>query len=191
LEKTILYFDKPGEGNTDKLISFAARRAEELGINYVVVATTQGGTALKAKKGFSKDTCIIAVTIAEGFSSRQGWCIEDKNREKLLDKGIKVITASHTLGDGVGSAFSEKYGGKPLEEIVRDTLYRFGQGMKVCVEIVLMAADSGLIPMDQEIMAIGGTGEGADTCIIVKPAYPRTFLELEIREILCKPRSLS
>ncbi len=191
MEKNILYFDKPGEGNTDELISFAARRAEELGINFVVVATTQGGTALKAKKGFSNDTCIIAVTIAEGFSSRPGWCIEDKNKEKLLEKGIRVITASHTLGDGVGSAFSEKYGGKPLEEIVRDTLYRFGQGMKVCVEIILMAADSGLIPMDQEIMAIGGTGEGADTCIIVKPAYPRTFLELEIKEILCKPRSLS
>ncbi len=74
---------------------------------------------------------------------------------------------------------------------MRDTLYRFGQGMKVCVEIVLMAADAGLIPMDREVMAIAGTAEGTDTCIVVKPAYPRKFYELEIREIVAKPRKLS
>ncbi|GAJ14052.1 unnamed protein product, partial [marine sediment metagenome] len=74
---------------------------------------------------------------------------------------------------------------------IRDTLYRFGQGMKVCVEIVLMAADAGLIPMDREIMAIAGTDEGADTCIVVKPAYPSKFFDLEIREIVAKPRKLA
>jgi hypothetical protein len=63
--------------------------------------------------------------------------------------------------------------------------------MKVSVEIALMAADSGLIPMNEEIMSIGGTGKGADTCIVVKQAYPRTFFDLEIREILCKPRYIS
>ena len=62
--------------------------------------------------------------------------------------------------------------------------------MKVCVEIVLMTADAGLISMDKEVMAIAGTGEGADTCIIVKPAYPRKFLDLEIREVVAKPRRL-
>jgi hypothetical protein len=75
--------------------------------------------------------------------------------------------------------------------VVRDAFYRFGQGMKVCVEVVLMAADAGLIPMDREVMAIGGTRDGADTCIVVKPAYPRTFCDLEIREIVAKPRNFS
>jgi hypothetical protein len=62
--------------------------------------------------------------------------------------------------------------------------------MKVAVEIVLMAADAGLIGMDGEVIAIAGTGDGADTCIVVKPSYPRKFFELEIREILAKPRTL-
>ncbi|MBD3206127.1 hypothetical protein GF319_07260 [Candidatus Bathyarchaeota archaeon] len=190
MESKILYFERPGAGNTDTLMRFASKRAKELGITYIVVATTQGGTALKAREIFSDDIEIVAVTIAEGFSSKPGWCIKDENREKLLKKNIKVLTSSHALGDGVGSAFSEKYGGKPLEEVVRDTLYLFCQGMKVCVEIVLMAADSGIIPMNEEIMSIGGSGEGADTCIVVKPAYPRTFLDLEIREILSKPREI-
>ena len=61
--------------------------------------------------------------------------------------------------------------------------------MKVAVEIVLMAADIGLTRMDGEVMAIAGTGDGANTCIVVKPSYPRKFFELEIREILAKPRA--
>jgi hypothetical protein len=187
----ILYFEKPGEQNQKKLIEFAKKRAAELEIYNIVVATTHGRTALAVKEAFDEETNVVAVSIAEGFSMREGWCMKPEERKLLKEKGIKVLTAGHALGDGVASAFAEKYGGKPVEEIVRDTFYRFGQGMKVCVEIVLMAADSGLTPMDKEIMAIGGTGSGADTCIIVKPAYPRTFFELEIREILAKPRNFT
>ena len=69
-------------------------------------------------------------------------------------------------------------------------LYRFCPGMLSSVMVVLMAADAGLISMDKEVMAIGGTSEGADTCIVIKPAYSRKFFDLEIREIVAKPRSL-
>jgi len=34
--------------------------------------------------------------------------------------------------------------------------------MKVAVEIALMATDAGLIPVDREVIATAGTGEGAD-----------------------------
>jgi hypothetical protein len=192
LEGKILYFDKPGNENQSKLIEFARIRAAELGVNNVVVATTHGGTAIAVKNSFdTPDLNLVAVSIAEGFSMREDWIMTKEERKRLSEMGIQVLTAGHALGDGVASAFAEKYGGKPIEEVVRDAFYRFSQGMKVCVEIVLMAADSGLIPMDKEIMAIGGTDNGADTCIIVKPAYPRTFFDLEIREILAKPRNLS
>jgi len=189
MEKSILYFDRPGPGNTERLMALAVERAAELGVRDVVVATTHGGTALKAKEAFPGAN-IVAVTISEGYKDR-GWCMTEPERAILTEKGIKVLTATHALGDGVASAFAEKYGGKPTEEVVRDAFYRFGQGMKVCVEIVLMAADAGLIPMDGEVIAIAGTGDGADTCIVVKPAYPRKFFELEIREIVAKPRNLS
>jgi hypothetical protein len=60
--------------------------------------------------------------------------------------------------------------------------------MKVAVECVLMAADAGLLDMDQEVVSVAGTGNGADTAIVCQPAYPRKFLGFEIREILAKPR---
>ena len=188
MKKTTLYFEKTGPENTEILLSAAKIRAEELGIKDIVVATTHGSTAIQAQEAFGQNANIVAVTISEGFKEK-GWTITESERRTLEDRGITALTSIHALGGDVGSAFTEKYGGGYPLRAVRDTLYRFGQGMKVAVEIVLMAADAGLIGMDGEVMAIAGTGDGADTCIVVKPAYPRKFFELEIREILAKPRS--
>jgi hypothetical protein len=132
---------------------------------------------------------VLAVTISQGWES-EGWTMKPAERAGLAALGVTVFTGTHALGDGVGSAFTDKYGGRAAEEVVRDTLYRFSQGMKVAVECLLMAADAGLLDMTREVIAIAGTSSGADTAIVCKPAYPRTFHELEIREILAKPRCL-
>jgi len=191
LEKTILYCDSVGSENTEAVLAAAKKRAKELNIRDVVVATNHGGTAIKTKEAFADPKLnLVAVGICEGFREN-GWCFTEEEKRRLEKAGITPLVASHVLGDGVASAFNEKSGGKSTEEVVRDTLYRFCQGMKVCVEVVMMAADAGLIPMDKEIMAIAGTSQGTDTCIVVKPAYPRKFFELEIREIVAKPRNLS
>ncbi len=191
MEKTILYCDSTGAKNTEQVIAAAKKRAKELNIRDVVVATTHGGTAIRVKEVFADPKLnLVAVGICEGYREN-GWCFSNDEKLRLEKSGIKPLITSHALGDGVASSFTEKSGGKSIEEIVRDTLYRFGQGMKVCVEIVLMAADAGLIPMDHEVMAIAGTSDGTDTCIVVKPAYPRKLYELEVREIVAKPRNLS
>jgi hypothetical protein len=108
----------------------------------------------------------------------------EAERQPLVDRDIKVLTSVHTLGDDVNTAFDVK----TPNVIVRETLYTFSQGMKVAVEIVLMAADAGLLDMSREIIAIAGTDNGADTAIVIKPAYSRKFTDLRIREILTKPR---
>ena len=191
MEKTILYCDSTGGENTELVLAAAKKRIKELKIRDVVVATNHGGTAIRAKEVFADPMLnIVAVGICEGYREN-GWCFTEVEKKRLEKAGIKPLVASHVLGDGVASSFTEKSGGKSIEEIVRDTLYRFGQGMKVCVEVSLMAADAGLIMIDREVMAIAGTSSGTDTCIVVKPAYPRKFYELEIREIVAKPRSLS
>ena len=109
-------------------------------------------------------------------------------KSELQALGVRIHTGIHALGDSVGSAFSDKHGGRTISEIVRDTLYRFSQGMKVAVECLLMAADAGLVDTGREVISIAGSSTGADTAIVCKPAYPRTFFDLEIREVLAKPR---
>jgi len=188
MKKTIVYFEKGGLENTAETLKLAKERADELGIKDIVVASSHGGTALKAAEFFDpKENNIVAVTICESFKDL-GWTMKTNEREKLEKRGIKVLTCIHSLGDNVGSSFTEKHGGMTLEIIVRETLYRFCQGMKVAAEIVLMAADAGLIPVNREVIAIAGTDEGADTAIVVQPAYSRKFHNLKIKEIIAKPR---
>lgn len=81
----------------------------------------------------------------------------------------------------------EKFATRTIGDIIAYTLRVFGQGMKVACEITLMAADSGLVRTDEDVIAIGGSRSGADIAILVRPANSSTFFDLKVREILCKP----
>ncbi len=185
MEGRILYFETPGRANTGATLQAARRRAEELGIKQVVVASSHGYTARQAKAAFAGlDVEIIAVPICASFQEL-GWTMTADERRAVEALGIRVLSSLHSLGDDVNDAFGES----SPNRIVRETLYRFSQGMKVAVEVALMAADAGLLATSREAIAIAGTDEGADTAIVIKPAYARKFRELEIREILAKPRN--
>ncbi len=184
MEGKILYFERAGKANTDATLQAARERADTLGIRQVVVASTHGHTAKRAQQAFAgRQAKIIAVSICAGFED-EGWTMGDEERAELERLGITVLTSMHSLGDDVNEAF----GVRSPNRIVRETLYCFCQGMKVAVEVAVMAADAGLLDMTQEVIAIAGTDEGADTALVLSPAYARKFRELEIREIVAKPR---
>ncbi len=185
MEGRILYFDRPGKINTDATLTITREMAKELNIKQIVTASTHGMTAKRAWELFQGlDIEIIAVSICASFDDL-GWTMTAEERRQLEELGIQVLTSLHTLGDDVNDAF----GVLSPNRIVRETLYTFSQGMKVAVEIALMAADAGLLDMSHEIIAVAGSGSGADTAIVLKPAYSRKFKELRIQEILAKPRS--
>lgn len=184
MEGRILYFDKGGKANTDATLEIVRERVEALRIRQVVVASTHGYTAERASAALEGlDVEIIAVTICAGFDD-VGWTMTEEERASVEALGVTVLTCMHALGDDVSETFTNS----APNRIVRETLYRFSQGMKVAVEVALMAADAGLLDMSQEIVAVAGTSEGADTALVLKPAYTRTFKDLDIREILAMPR---
>jgi hypothetical protein len=188
MEMKTLLFEKPGKANTTPTLEIAKERALALGIDQIVVASSHGDTASQAHELLSPlGIEVIAVTIGQSCEDK-GWCITDEERQTLTELGVTVHTGVHTLSGLVGDSFAEKHGGYGPERVVRDTLYAFCQGMKVCVECVLMAAEAGLLDMTKEVVAVAGTDEGADTAIVCKPAYPRTFHQLGILEVLAKPR---
>jgi hypothetical protein len=185
--RTVL-FEEGGKHNTTPTLEIARDRALALGIEQVVVASSHGYTAREAHRILSPEGIgVVAVQIAYSWHA-EGWTMSPQERADLEALGVVVHAGIHALGGGVGMAFSSKHAGWTAAGVVRDTLYLFSQGMKVAVECLLMAADAGLLKMDREVIAIGGSSAGADTAIVCKPAYPRTFHELEIREILAKPR---
>ena len=187
MEKSIYYFENPGKQNTDKLVELVKQRKEELGIENVVVASVSGETALKLREAMD-DVDIVSITHHAGFKEKGKMEITEEDKSKLEEKDIIFYTGSHALS-GVGRGISNKFGGVTPVEIIAATLRMFGQGIKVCVEVTIMAADAGLIPVDSEIIAIGGTARGADAAVVLEPAHMSNFFDLKIKEIIAMPRS--
>jgi len=186
MESRTVYFDKPGVENTDTVLSIARQRAEELGIKTIVVASTVGDTAAKAMDVF-QELKVIVVTHVTGFRGPNTQEFTEANRKMVESKQGIILTTTHALG-GLSRAMRNKYNMHVLGEVIADTLRIFGQGMKVACEIALMAADSGLVSTDEDVISIAGTGRGADTAIVLKPVNTHNFFDLKVREILCKPR---
>jgi hypothetical protein len=183
------YFEKPGSHNTDGVIEAVKKRVEELGTQHIVVASTTGATALKFAGAFKgMDRILVCVGEHSGFTGGDEQLMPDGMRQTLEGKGMKVLICSHALS-GVGRSISSKLGGVTGTEIIAHTLRRFGtEGVKVAVEVSVMAADAGLVPTDREIVAVGGSRGGADTAIVLRTAHMNNFFDLEIREIIAKPR---
>ena len=182
--KQIIYFQKPGKENTVETLQAAKKRAIELGIRQVIVASSHGSTALKAADIF-KDTGIeiIAVGISNSFAE-EGWNLKPDERLKMEKQGIKVVVSLHSLEAGVAESFKCLHS---PENVIADTLRCFSQGLKVAVEITIMAAEAGLISTDSNLVAIGGSEGGADTALVLKPVFAKEFRNLKIQEIIAKP----
>jgi hypothetical protein len=187
MRSEITYFDSPGPENTEQVLDLARRRADELGIRNVLVATTSGRTGALASKIF-KGYDLVVVSHHTGFRSPGAQELQEEFREQILANGARILTTSHALS-GVERAVKKQLGSILPLEIMAYTLRTFGQGIKVCVEITIMAADAGLIPVDGDVIAIGGTGKGADTATVVSPTHSNAFFDLTVREIIAKPRT--
>jgi len=183
--KTV-YFEKPGPENTEGTLKLAKARAEELGIQNIIVASTTGETGVKASELF-KGYNLIVVSHVTGFRKPDFQEFLPKNRNIIENNGAKILTAAHAFGT-LGRAVNKKFGTIQVDGIVANVLRLFGQGVKVACEIVCMAVDAGLIKTGEEAIAIGGTGSGADTAVVLKPSNTHAFFDLRIKEIACKPR---
>ena len=185
MERKTIYFEKKGKQNTESTLRLARGRAEELGLGQVVLASTHGYTALKAAEVFRGSGIeLIAVSISTAFDE-EGWTMSPEERRRVEQAGVRVLTGVHGLADGVAEGL---YGENTPGSVVAGTLRLFSQGMKVAVEVSIMALEAGLIPAGTEIVAIGGTDEGCDTAVVVRPAHARRIKDYRICEILCKPR---
>lgn len=179
-----MYWGNKGKENTDATVRLAIERASQLSIKHIVVASCSGFTA---SKFIGCPQQVVCVTHHVGFGGPGEDEMDPAARENLLKADIKVLTTTHLLA-GVDRAVRNKFGGLYPAEIMAQTLRLFGQGVKVCVEIASMALDAGMIPHGADIIAVGGTGVGADTAAIIQPAHSNKFFDTKVREIICKPR---
>jgi hypothetical protein len=191
IEKKTWYFDKPGPANTADAAKFAIERAKELKIQTIIVASTSGKTAEifhEAMKDSQLD--LVVVTHVVGFTKPGEWEFSLEIARQLQKKGVKIVTGTHALS-GLERALSRspKVGGGSRTEAIAEALRRIvAVGLKVAVECVLIAADQGMVGVDKEVIAVGGTASGADTVCVIQPAHTGNFFDLQVREIVAMPR---
>lgn len=196
MEGKISYFDKIGPDNTEATLKIARQRADELGIKTILIASTRGETAVRAADVF-KGCKVVAVGHATGFREPNKNEFTDENRRAFESKGGVVLFASHTMTGLTRRPTPPAAPGTPpapltgpileVGDIIANSLRILGAGFKVVVECACMAADAGLINTGEDIMAIAGSGRGADTAVVMRAANARDLFRTRITEILCKP----
>ena len=187
--KFITYFEEQGNDYTDDLIKAVKDKLESSGdIKRILIASSTGESALKLYASLDDDDIeIINVTHHMGFKEDNVADISDEMIKKLEDVGIKTYIGAHAFS-GAARGVTNKYGGFSPLDVVADTLRMFSHGIKVSAEISIMAADAGLVPVGEKIIAIGGRGHGVDTAVILTPVNAKNLFDLKFHEIIAMPK---
>lgn len=172
--------------STETVLERAKEYAADHDIETVVVASTTGETGAMAASTFdtSKQNLVV-VGHSTGYREPNEQEFEPAHRETIEAAGGSVFFGPMVFSN-VGTAIQEK-DGFSAHELVADVLRLFGQGTKVALEIVLMACDAGLAPAGEPVLAIAGTGSGADTVLTIHSATSRELFDARIRSVVGKP----
>ena len=179
MEAKIIYFEDTGSANTEQVLELAKARALEEGVKQIVLASTTGSTARQASELLA-DTEIKLVVIPHQYGFAEE-CQFDLN---LVSE---VKQRGHRVHFGTMLFHTDGFYGSNAPTALATILRTFGQGMKVCLEILLMSADGGLVERGERTIAVAGTGRGADTAILATASTSNRLGELRVHEILCKP----
>jgi len=192
MEEKITYFEKPGTTNTEETLRLARVRADALGIHQVVIASTWGDTALKALDAFEGfRIAVVGIAIGPREHANEETVVRafpPEVKRAVEAQGGVVLNATHAFG-GLTRALRDQmhWNANPVS-LVAAALRVFGRGMKVALEVAMMAADAGILDTGEDAVAIAGSGRGADTAVVLRPVNAHRFFDLKVKEIICKPR---
>jgi hypothetical protein len=179
MEEKITYFEKPGEENTTNVIRLIKERARARGIKKVVLASTRGDTARAVAESF-EGTGLQLVVVPWQFGFRDTQPFHQELVAELQRKG-------HRVHFGTMLFHTEDLYGIRTPQVMANLLRIFGQGIKVCIEIIMMACDGGCIEIGEKVIAVAGAATGADTAIVATASPSTKMTGLRVHEILCKP----
>jgi hypothetical protein len=203
-EKWICYFERPGPINTRKTLECCKRRADELGLSTVVVASLRGQSASLAVELFEGTGLeVVAVTIPPGAfwavdsltndlwkdipefrMQKEEWekaglervrmDMDAETESRLAGAGATVVRGTIPFY-GIGTSLTARFKGLNYEQYFTEALRLISGGMIVCVEVAIMAADANAIPVDREVIVAAGTSMGLDTAVVMRPSTSLTF----------------
>ena len=184
MEGQIIYFEKTGKENTASVLHIVKEYACAKGIKKIVLASTKGNTARAAADALEGTGIqLIVVPWQYGFGDQHGLG-EQPFPQSLV---TELHRQGHKVHFGTMLFHTEELYGSKIPRVIANVLRIFGQGMKVCVEILMMATDGGCLAKGEKVIVVAGTGNGADTAVVATAASSLKPTDMRIHEILCKP----
>lgn len=181
-----VHFDEASPDHTEAVLDIVESFMEDNSVvKTIIAATTTGATGAAAAKRFTGYNVII-VSHHTGFSVPNENEMDDVSKDSIIESGAKLLTTTHAFA-GVARGIRKDVGTWTPTEMMALAYRTFCQGTKVCAEIAMMAADAGLVRVDEDVVCIAGTGFGADTAWLVTPTNTNRFTELKMKACLCKP----
>ena len=211
----MIAFERPGPVNTERIVDIVEHISATC--EYIVVASITGDSAVKvASRIKSKTVCVTCPQgmcwevdgmnsgsfndIPELKSIRDQWDrqnlkkvpmeITEDNRARLQDLSVKIVRGTIPF---FGPSFSIRLHLNQMTslDIIAKTLELISTGTLVCMECVLMAVDSGVVPEGEKVMALAGTERGLDTAWIVRSSSSANMFHpakgFRFIELLAKP----
>jgi hypothetical protein len=187
-------------------MAVARERADEFGIRNVLVATNSGASVRSARQVFGPGYRLFAVgnpasAHERGLVLHNG--ISDETHRSLAAEGVTVVLQDRSLFQTRGLSFM----GASLQEVVEkagpqgrfsatsvtyNVLQLLSDGPRVCLEIALMAADSGALPLDADCISIACPSSYCDlpdAAVVLRPARSEDMFkgELRIKDVILRP----
>jgi hypothetical protein len=195
MRKAISYFPDYGKVNTTAVRDVVRERVAEGGIEALVVASTRGETALAVARKIRPENDLPIICISDPPWAKYYPGITPENRQALEELQVEIVDcvpyASHSHSVG---PCKNMYGAPDVRVIIFDAFRLIGgQGLKVAMEVGMMATDGGKIRPGMVIVCVGGTGTGADCAVVMKAGFSVDILSRDperrphLREILAMP----
>ena len=181
MEEKIVYFEDSGVDNTDTTLSLALERSKNRGIKKIVLASTRGDTArILAAKLVGSGIKMLVVPHQYGFGP--------EGRQRFPKELVSDLERQgHSVYFGTMLFHTDGFFGNNTPTLMANLLRTFCQGMKVCVEILFMAVNGGMVASGENVVVVSGTGRGADTAVVAIAAPTTALGNFHITEIICKP----
>jgi hypothetical protein len=187
MRRLVEYFEKTGPQNTQTCMDIVYKLVHDEGYKDVVVASTSGKTGtMAARKLQDEGVNLVVVAHSVGFLGPNEDQFSEDAYQEIIRLGARVYKGT-ILTHSIETSLAKEFSGSYPTLLVANTLRRLGQGIKVCCEIAMEAADAGLIAEGKEVVAVAGTAKGADTVTIIKSAASKRFLDLYVAQIVAKP----
>jgi uncharacterized protein len=187
------------------IMAAAKRSADAFGVRNVLVATNSGASLRSARQAFGPDYRFFAIgnpasAHARGLVLHDG--VSEETRRGLEAEGVTVVLQDRSLFQTPRLSFM----GATLQEVVEgagqdrfgavaiayNVLQLLSDGPRVCLEIALMAADSGELPLDEDCLAIARPSSYCDlpdAAMVLRPARSEDIFRgaLRIKHVTLSP----